>query len=41
MMDDYESTKISSDWEEFTREFNHDMEELGKSLKNLTVSNKK
>jgi uncharacterized protein YicC (UPF0701 family) len=41
MMDDYESTKISSDWEEFKREFNHDMEELGKSLKNLTVSNKK
>ena len=41
MMDDYESTKISSDWEEFKREFNHDMEELGMALKNLTVSNKK
>ncbi|WP_353483354.1 hypothetical protein [Haliscomenobacter sp.] len=41
MMDDYESTNISSDWEEFKREFNHDMEELGMALKNLTVSNKK
>lgn len=28
-------------WESFKREFNHDMEELGKALKDLTVNNKK
>lgn len=28
-------------WESFKREFNHDMDELGKALKDLTVNNKK
>jgi hypothetical protein len=30
-----------SDWESFKREFNHDMDELGKALKDLTVNNTK
>jgi transposase len=30
-----------SDWASFKREFNHDMDELGKALKDLTVNNKK
>jgi chromosome segregation ATPase len=29
-----------SDWESFKREFNHDMDELGQALKDLTVDNK-
>lgn len=29
-----------SDWESFKREFNHDMDELGQALKDLTVNNK-
>ena len=29
-----------SDWEKFKREFNHDMDELGKAFKDLTVDNK-
>jgi chromosome segregation ATPase len=29
-----------SDWESFKREFNHDMDELGKALRDLTVNNK-
>lgn len=29
-----------SDWASFKREFNHDLAELGKALKDLTVSNK-
>lgn len=29
-----------SDWESFKREFNHDMDELGKALNDLTVDNK-
>nr|MBP8086991.1 hypothetical protein [Saprospiraceae bacterium] len=29
-----------SDWDAFTREFNHDMDELGQALKDLTVNNK-
>jgi hypothetical protein len=37
-IEDYE--KSQSDWEIFKREFNHDMEELGKALKDLTVNNK-
>jgi len=37
-IEDYE--KNQSDWETFKREFNHDMEELGKALKDLTVDNK-
>lgn len=28
-------------WESFKREFNHDMDELGKALTDLTVNNKK
>ncbi len=28
-------------WESFKREFNHDMDELGHALKNLTVNNEK
>lgn len=30
-----------SDWASFKREFNHDMDELGQALKDLTVNNKK
>jgi hypothetical protein len=28
-------------WEDFKREFNHDMDELGNALKDFTVNNKK
>jgi hypothetical protein len=35
----YETNK--SDWESFKREFNHDMDELGKALKDFSVNNKK
>lgn len=38
-MDAYE--KSHSDWETFKREFNHDMDELGSALKDLSVDNKK
>jgi ethanolamine ammonia-lyase small subunit len=31
----------NSDWSSFKREFNHDMDELGTALKDLTVDNKK
>ena len=34
----YESNQ--SDWEAFKREFNHDMDELGQAIKDLTVNNK-
>ena len=37
-MDAYE--KSQSNWETFKTEFNHDMDELGKALKDLTVDNK-
>ncbi len=37
-LDAYE--KSQSNWETFKAEFNHDMEELGKALKDLTVDNK-
>lgn len=30
-----------SDWKSFKREFNHDMDELGHALKDLTVNNSK
>lgn len=30
----------STDWETFKREFNHDMDEIGNALKDLTVDNK-
>ncbi len=36
-LDVYE--KNNSDWETFKREFNHDMDELGKALKDFTVDN--
>lgn len=36
-IDDHE--KYISDWSEFKREFNHDLDEIGKSLKELTVDN--
>ncbi|WP_348822798.1 hypothetical protein [Flavobacterium aestuarii] len=29
-----------SDWQSFKREFNHDMDELGNALKDITVNNK-
>jgi len=38
-IDSYDKNR--SDWEAFKREFNHDMEELGRALKDLTVNNKK
>jgi len=37
-MDAYD--KNHSDWETFKREFNHDMDELGQALKDVTVDNK-
>lgn len=37
-INNYESNQ--SDWNSFTREFNHDMDELGQALKDLTVNNK-
>jgi len=30
----------SSDWESIKREYNHDINELGKALKDMTVNNK-
>lgn len=30
-----------SDWQSFKREFNHDMNELGNALKDVTIDNKK
>ncbi len=35
-----ETVKTSA-WTSFKREFNHDMDELGKALKDITVDNKK
>jgi len=37
-MDAYDKNK--SDWETFKREFNHDLDELGQALKDVTVDNK-
>ena len=31
----------NTQWESFKREYNYDMEELGKAMKNLTKNNKK
>jgi len=39
-LDSYKND-VNSDWESFKREFNHDMDELGQSLKDFTVNNKK
>ena len=33
--------KSQTNWESFKREFNHDMDGMGKALKDLTVNNKK
>jgi peptidoglycan hydrolase CwlO-like protein len=38
-MDSYKND-VNSDWKSFKREFNHDMDELGESLKDFTVNNK-
>ena len=35
-----EYEKSQSNWETFKREFNHDMDELGKALMDVTVDNK-
>jgi uncharacterized protein YeaO (DUF488 family) len=32
--------QTQTDWQSFKREFNHDMDEIGKALKDLTVDNK-
>jgi flagellar biosynthesis GTPase FlhF len=37
----YSYEKNQSDWEVFKSEFNHDMDELGKALKDFSVDNKK
>lgn len=39
-LDSYKND-VDSDWQSFKREFNHDMDELGQSLKDFTVDNKK
>jgi len=31
----------NTDWQSFKREFNHDMNEIGQALKDLTIDNKK
>lgn len=31
----------NADWQSFKREFNHDMNEIGQALKDLTIDNKK
>ncbi len=37
-IDAYDRTQ--TDWEKFKREFNHDMDEIGNALKDITVNNK-
>jgi hypothetical protein len=37
-LDNYDTN--TSDWDIFKREFSHDMDELGQSLKDFTVNNK-
>jgi hypothetical protein len=39
-MDDYKADG-KNNWDKFKTEFNHDMDEIGKSLKDLTVENVK
>lgn len=39
-MKDYKND-ANADWQSFKTEFNHDMDELGNALKDLTVDNKK
>jgi hypothetical protein len=38
-IENYENNQ--TDWQSFKREFNADMSQLGKALKDLTVDNKK
>jgi chromosome segregation ATPase len=38
---EYKEENSKSNWTSFKAEFNHDMDELGKSLKDLTVNNVK
>lgn len=38
---DYKEGNEKSSWQSFKREFNHDMDELGKGIKDLTVNNVK
>lgn len=40
-IDNYEKENTHSNWESFKREFNHDMDEIGKALKDLTVDNER
>jgi len=37
-MDDYKQDG-KENWEKFKAEFNHDMDELGKAFKDLTINN--
>jgi preprotein translocase subunit SecG len=39
-METYKNDR-NADWQSFKREFNHDMDEIGQALKDLTVDNKK
>ena len=39
-LDDYKATG-KEDWESFKKEFNHDMDELGKAFKNFSINNVK
>ena len=39
-MDTYKND-VNSDWQSFKREFNHDMDEIVRAFKDLTVDNKK
>jgi hypothetical protein len=38
---DYKEGNEKNSWQSFKREFNHDMDELGKGIKDLTVNNVK
>jgi hypothetical protein len=40
-IEDYDREKRQDKWEEFKREFNHDMDELGNSLKDINKNNVK
>jgi len=39
-MNDYEKTG-KNNWQSFKREFNHDMDELGNAMKDITINNTK
>jgi predicted RNase H-like nuclease (RuvC/YqgF family) len=36
-----DKSKVNENWQDFKREFNHDMDELGKSLKDFSIDNKR